>query len=438
MEEEEKGGISIGDIFRAIWSQKIVALIVLLVITILGTVFLKYVYSAGKEEYVSKFTVNISTSSSGIFNYPDGTRRNYLDLVSLDNLNAVKDSDSEYADIDVEKMYEKGDIRITMGVDTVETDDTNNSYSVLTFELGAKSKYFKSPKTATKFITDVIKTPYREIKLWLNKLIDNMTLGYDEKLGNDLKLSYVTGQLYAAQSRISSLSGYNGTALLTIDNMLLTARTMSGELLQNHYESSVEALKNYVYLITVLERELETTSVVLEDLLKGITVTSDIAEKIVYYSTQKKNLEDQIKEYRTYLRLAGCEVSGDDENGYIYKFPEQENFVGNDPVGSAAFTQKLDKLFFDLKQLVIDEEFTYYDEYPMISYVGSPVKTDGGMGLLISGAISLVAGLIIACIVAFIVCKVKESKAAASAPQVTQTTEIEGRKEITDEENKQE
>lgn len=436
MEEEEKGGISIGEIFRAIWSQKVVALIVLLVITILGTAILKFGYSSITEEYVSKFTVNISTSSSGIFYYPDGTRRNYLDLVSLDNLNDVKDSNSEYANINVEKMYEKGDIRITMVVDTVESDDTNISYSVLTFELGAKSKYFESSKTATKFISDIIKTPYREIKSWLNKLIDNMTIGYNEKLGNDLKLSYVTDQLYSAQSRISSLEGYNGTALLTLSNMLLTARTMSGELLQNHYESSVEALKNYVYLITVLERELETTTVVLDDLLKAEN-NQDVAASIVSYSTQKKNLEDQIKEYRTYLRLAGCEVSGDDENGYIYNFPEQDNFVGNDPVGSAAFIQKLDKLFSDLKQLVIDEEFTYYDEFPFISYVGSPVKAEGGMSLLISGAISFIVGLIIACIVAFIVSKVKESKATATVANATQTTEIEVSKEITDEENKQ-
>ena len=50
MEEKEEGGISIGDIFRTIFSQKWLALIITAVITVVGTVGI-YFYGSTKVDY---------------------------------------------------------------------------------------------------------------------------------------------------------------------------------------------------------------------------------------------------------------------------------------------------------------------------------------------------------------------------------------------------
>lgn len=111
--EEEKSGVTFGDICRTVWSQKWLALILLVVITIAGTLALKYGYSAVKAEYVSTFSVNISTSEEGMLEYPDNTRRNYRDLISIGNLNAVKAGNEDYAYLNVEGMRKSGDISIS-------------------------------------------------------------------------------------------------------------------------------------------------------------------------------------------------------------------------------------------------------------------------------------------------------------------------------------
>ena len=111
--DEEKSGLTFGDICRIIWSQKWLALALLLAITIAGTFGLKYGYGAGKTEFVSTFSINISISEDGMLEYPDNTRRNYRDLISIENLAAIKTDNEDFSSVNVEVMRKRGDIKIT-------------------------------------------------------------------------------------------------------------------------------------------------------------------------------------------------------------------------------------------------------------------------------------------------------------------------------------
>ena len=91
--EREEGGISIGDIFRTILSCKWLALVIAAVITIGGAVGL-YFYGASKQEYAVTFVMYMpgSGNSPVSYTYPDGTRFHFTDLVSVENLQRVKEN----------------------------------------------------------------------------------------------------------------------------------------------------------------------------------------------------------------------------------------------------------------------------------------------------------------------------------------------------------
>ena len=86
MEEEmEDSGLSIGDIFRTIFSQKWLALGIAIVITIVGTIGLYLIGKSGSE-YSITFVLQLPNSedSPSTYLYPDGRNFDYTDFVSLD------------------------------------------------------------------------------------------------------------------------------------------------------------------------------------------------------------------------------------------------------------------------------------------------------------------------------------------------------------------
>ena len=90
--EEEKNGISLRDIFRIIFSQKWLALILAAAITLLCAVCIVYVYNPSKIDYSVSFKLDLlgRNGSAETYRYPDGTTFHYLSLVSSATLNEIK------------------------------------------------------------------------------------------------------------------------------------------------------------------------------------------------------------------------------------------------------------------------------------------------------------------------------------------------------------
>lgn len=408
---EEKEGISFSDIFKTIWSQKLLALIVMLAVLIAGTLALHYGYGASKEEYVSIFSINVSENSEGNLMYPDGTLRNFRDFTSLENLTAVKNSDEAFAKIDVEKMYKKSDISLLQ---------SKNDRGVYIYNLTVKAKYFSSQEVASLFLNEVASTPLREIFKWVGGLSENIASAYESKLGNELKLEYLKSQLSAISERFNSLAGLPTASKEKLSDYNLEASMLTGELHTYYYEPSVEALKSYQHLITERENELERTNKVLDDLKQGSTVTQDVAYLIERYSLQAANLEQQIESYYRYLEKAGCANNGG-SGWVITEIPD----VITESAESKAFTQKLNALLAKVQSLTSVDECGYYETTPLISYEGAQVQKEGDMGLVMSAVISLVAGLIIAMLVAYIVGRTKANKEATQGePAASEHAEV--------------
>ena len=259
--EEEKEGTTFGEIFRLIFTQKWLALIIAVVITLVGSILINYVYNPSKAVYSSTFTINVEVGGDGLLTYPDGTKHNYRDLISKNNLTAIKESDEAFKDIDLNGLARNG-LSITQN----KTETTNGTVQDVTYTLSVKAKAFKSYDTAVKFISKIVETPSREIQTWVSGLSGEAEQSFSEKIGNENKLEYLKDQLETIEKRFEELS-LPSTAMARVETLKGVLTTLTGELHTAWYEPDIVALQNYIYAIDGLKAEKEIAKSALDNLL---------------------------------------------------------------------------------------------------------------------------------------------------------------------------
>ena len=106
----EEQGITLGVIFKRIWKAKLVLGITGVTTCAVALLGVHFVYSKPSREYISE--AKLSFEGIDTDKYPNGTNFYYQSIISYENLVKVKDSSSEYADIDVDKIVDKDGISI--------------------------------------------------------------------------------------------------------------------------------------------------------------------------------------------------------------------------------------------------------------------------------------------------------------------------------------
>lgn len=101
--KDNENGMSIVDILNKIWRQKFVCLAVMLFIMVVG-VFIIRDNNRRQAVIETKFEFNFLNIEND--QYPDGTAFNYRNIISLESLTKVKESDSKYNHVDVVKISE--------------------------------------------------------------------------------------------------------------------------------------------------------------------------------------------------------------------------------------------------------------------------------------------------------------------------------------------
>lgn len=129
-------------------------------IVLLGVMLLTYlaigvIYNGRKADYTANFQYQIPSlietkKNDGVttVSYLDGTPFNVNSLTTLSHLKEVKDSDPEFANIDVETMYEKTHIKASY--------NSSNEYQ---YSISARERYFSNKEQAKKFINALLQLP---------------------------------------------------------------------------------------------------------------------------------------------------------------------------------------------------------------------------------------------------------------------------------------
>lgn len=418
MEEyvEEKG-VSLSDIFRTIFSQKWLALILAVAITVVGTLAM-YFYGKTKTVYSATFVLQFpgSEESPTSYTYPDGTHFHFSDIISEDNLTAAKSSDSAFSSVDVKEMRKNGDITIKR--ELIETATGSNNY-IANYTLSVKANYFNSGDSARDFIVELIANP--------RKYLAGMNIDYGSKLTAASNALTYDDQLNFLQAQVDELrAGYNNfvgayggsfvvgngktlnECLSNIDLFLKNNNisNLKAEVLLNHYIKSEEALNKYKNDRELKMRELKIKQFTLDSIKGLVGITPD---------TDPGTSSGVLMGISEYIALSN-------EVGQLKQDLEDlDNFINSGVTSGEsfdAFASKINTLEAGIKQLT-DEYKTVadivYSKATTVSYENANiVEAEGGFGLVMSALICLVIGIVVAFIVAYIVGYNKSKKAATS------------------------
>ena len=205
----EEQGITFGEIFKRIWKAKLVLGITGVTTCAVALLGVHFAYSKPSREYVSEAKL----SFAGINNdkYPDGTNFYYQSIISYENLVKVKDSSSEYADIDVDKIVDKDGISIEQKEKTTYAANGQEMTDLMkdTFILKVKSSYFSSDTQAKHFVNDLFSQPLEVASNYYT----NITYDYNLKIF-DVQNTYESQISLINSQKDLLINGYNGLITL--------------------------------------------------------------------------------------------------------------------------------------------------------------------------------------------------------------------------------
>ena len=201
----EEQGITFGEIFKRIWKAKLVLGITGVTTCAVALLGVHFAYSKPSREYISEAKL----SFAGINNdkYPDGTNFYYQNIISYENLAKVKDSSSEYADIDVDKIVDANGISIEQKEKTTYAANGQEMTELMkdTFILKVKSSYFSSDTQAKHFVNDLFSQPLEVASNYYT----NITYDYNLKIF-DSQNTYESQISLINSQKDLLINGYNG------------------------------------------------------------------------------------------------------------------------------------------------------------------------------------------------------------------------------------
>lgn len=318
----EEDGISLLDVWRLIVKKKIIGFITFGIVTILFLVLILFVYNPRRVNYEARFNYNWFGIENG--KYANGTIFNYYDIISLDNLKRVKDSNDAYSNINIEGISEH--IK-------VEVDDNQ-------YQIKASGVYFKNDAQAKSFLEDLIKLPY-QTALDLNFDFTANLSGFDRAKKISSKLDYLENQINLVLKGYKDMISYFGDIEINefhLSNLYRTAEVFATNndlkeyryiAYQNYYMTEEE------YNSTIKEREalkmeqelLRKRKSVLLESLRDIYTNSNgntyMDTSIANYLNSLHTLDSRLMSIDETLRLIEGATSGKYNAQESQKFIEQ-------------------------------------------------------------------------------------------------------------------
>lgn len=428
--EEEKEGISIGDIFKRIWHAKITLGVTFAAVLVLGVVGIHYLYTKPNQVYSGSVTYQFRGASEGL--YPNGTTFDYRSLIESSTLQTVKNSNSDYANIDIQSMIDKNAIKVEQTIRNVYNDAGEEVPTVLPnyITLTCSASYFDSEAQAKSFLQDVLEAPntlanslYDAIVYNQNLELASTALTYEDQydyLINQRDLIYSNySELISTFGESAFISADSTTTIsqeLTIIRQFFTQYNLTNlqsEARLNGYVKSnqpteIDKLKNelnrLVHEYNLNQTKIDNLQTQWKEMLANagsviISSPNDFITSIHNLTATNTDLYDSIE---TIANKLGAQLSGG--NGV-----KLEVTYSNEPSSTyseapqtyvetlATITNQLTSYTNQLKTTTTYLYTTYAEP---IYTLPSVFELSGGLNIILNGAISFVAAIILACLVA--------------------------------------
>lgn len=429
--EEEKEGISIGDIFKRIWHAKITLGVTFAAVLVLGVVGIHYLYTKPNQVYSGSVTYQFRGASEGL--YPNGTTFDYRSLIESSTLQTVKNSNSEYANIDIQTMIDKNAIKVEQAISNVYNDAGEEVPTVLPnyITLTCSASYFDSEAQAKSFLQDVLEAPntltnslYDAIVYNQNLELASTALTYEDQYEYLIKQRDLIDSNYSELISTFGESAFIGADSTTTVSQELTiirqfftqynlANLQSEARLKGYVKSDqpteIDKLKNeldrLVHEYNLNQTKIDNLQTQWKEMLTNagnviISSPNDFITSIHNLTATNTDLYDSIE---TIANKLGAQLSGG--NGVTL-----EVTYSNEP--SSASPKTAPKSYVETLATITNQLTSYTDQlkttttYLYTTYA-KPIYTlpsvfelSGGLSIILNGAISFVAAVILACLVA--------------------------------------
>ena len=425
--EEEKEGISIGDIFKKIWHAKITLGVSFVIILVLGVFGIHYLYTKPNQIYTGSVTYQFKGSTEGL--YPNGTTFDYRTMIEPEQLETIKNSKEEYANIDIDKMLENNAISVSLltGQTTNENGETVTVDLPNYVSIQCSASYFDNETQAKNFLKDVLDAPnnlanslYDAIDFESNLTLANVSLTYEDQidyliLQRDLvienyeELSSVFGRnAYTDQNRTSTIAQTltsiksffttnNLSSLQTLaTNEQYVKSAQEGEItkLTNELNRLVAEYNSNLNQINNLQTEWDKIT------NSGSTIISspnDFLTAIYELTTANSKLYDRIE---TLSQKLGYTLTTSSDKLVLNKNEGEQTYKKATPEFKTQLNTITTNLTTYTEQLQLTTEYLYTNYAKPIYTLTSVVELSGGLNIFLNGAISFVVAAILACVIA--------------------------------------
>lgn len=424
-EQVQEEGITIGQIFKAMFFNKIRFLIVSVATFVVLLFGILFIYNPGKETYVAKFKYSDINIANG--HYSNGKTFNALDLIDL--MKEVKQTNFEkYSDIDVDKIIANNGVTITEDVivKKAETTDKTDTEEFITsqYTLTCNAKLFPDYMTAKSFMTDLISYPVAKSNSLANSIVfdENLKL-FESSNIYSTQISYLSSQKdYILEGYNSLIASYGDVAY---NNVNLSSKIKEIELFFENNKLELlgdEITKNgYVKNLSAYQNNLETQryNLVLESKYNEKKLVELKAQRDALIEKASKDSSLQTLDLSTYndsiITLTQRNIDIEKEVEILDKYLESssptkadgspnENYY--DDKKREVFEAKLKEFKLQLETYTAEYKACYLDciqDYNIYYNDAAKVVSDGGLSTAMTLAVSVLAGFVVACVVNLIV-----------------------------------
>ena len=428
--EEEKEGVSIGDIFKRIWHAKITLGVTFAAVLVLGVVGIHYLYTKPNQVYSGSVTYQFRGASEGL--YPNGTTFDYRSLIESSTLQTVKNSNSEYANIDIQSMIDKNAIKVEQTIRNVYNDAGEEVPTVLPnyITLTCSASYFDSEAQAKSFLQDILEAPNTLANSLYDAIVYNQNLELaSTALTYEDQYSYLINQRDLIYSNYSELiSTFGESAFISADSTTTISQELTiirqfftqynltnlqSEARLNGYVKSnqpteIDKLKNelnrLVHEYNLNQTKIDNLQTQWKEMLANagsviISSPNDFITSIHNLTATNTDLYDSIE---TIANKLGAQLSGG--NGVTLEVTYSNEPSSTYSEAPQTYVETLATITNQLtsytNQLKTTTTYLYTTSAEPIYTLPSVFELSGGLNIILNGAISFVAAVILACLVA--------------------------------------
>lgn len=400
MEENERKGLTVGEVFKIILKRKWLVLAITAAVLLVGVLFMELLYNPTKTTYTTYYNIEWPDKGSS---YPDSTPFRYQDAISLETLEEIKKSDKKFEKVDVERMYANDDI----GIDYLVTERENGKNvggeaALYDYRLTVKTKYFSSVKVAnddgttvnysanevaTAFIRAVASYAANYAKESIKKVDFAVNLAtYDSATTYEEKLALLLSEYnFIATKYENYVSSY--------ENIIINGKTLKA------YEDEAKVAFSQITREN-LSKELSLNGYIPQDKL-----AADNALLLKQKAENEAQIEALTKLHNELFQGASSTDTalGSQIAGYVSRNVEIERVLASR--NGADFAQKCAEFETKLDGYkdALAEQATIcktvsealFEEQAITTFVGNRITKDGDTSLVITVILFIIIGLIV-------------------------------------------